>query len=78
MALQNWGPLLLTAAARDGLLGWDLRADTKAFSLPGTPHQVRPSKCSAYFTLPVIWLLVGVELLVADCNNVQLPVWLGL
>ncbi|DBB16182.1 TPA: hypothetical protein ACH3X3_015178 [Trebouxia sp. C0006] len=39
MALQNWGSLLLTAAARDGLHGWDLRTDSKAFSLAGTPHQ---------------------------------------
>ncbi|DBA85444.1 TPA: hypothetical protein ACH3X2_006119 [Trebouxia sp. C0005] len=39
MALQNWGSLLLTAAARDGLHGWDLRADTKAFSLSIMPHQ---------------------------------------
>lgn len=43
MALQNWGSLLLTAAARDGLHGWDLRTHTKAFSLAGTPHLVRPS-----------------------------------
>ena len=43
MALQNWGSLLLTATARDGLHGWDLRTHTKAFSLAGTPHLVRPS-----------------------------------
>ncbi len=56
MALQNWGSLLLTAAARDGLHGWDLRTDTKAFSLSGTPHQVRPLLLSA--VLLVIYELV--------------------
>ncbi len=40
MALQTWGSLLLTATARDGLHGWDLRADKNAFRLSGTPHQV--------------------------------------
>ena len=51
MALQNWGTLLLTAAARDGLHGWDLRTDTKAFSLAGTPHQVRPKLCQLWSEL---------------------------
>ena len=65
MALQNWGPLLLTAAARDGLHGWDPRTDTKAFSLAGTPHQVRPEFCQ-------LWLLwVDVKLLVVDCNKLH-------
>ena len=40
MALQKWGPLLLTATARDGLHGWDLRDTKKAFSLSGSAHQV--------------------------------------
>ena len=39
-ALQNWGSLLLTATARDGLHGWDLHADRRAFSLSDSPHQV--------------------------------------
>ena len=40
MALQSWGSLLLSATAREGLLGWDLRAHKKAFSLSASPHQV--------------------------------------
>ena len=39
-ALQSWGSLLLTALAREGLQGWDLRAHKKAFSLSASPHQV--------------------------------------
>ena len=31
----------LLVADCNKLHGWDLRADTKAFSLAGTPHQVR-------------------------------------
>lgn len=40
LALQTWGSLLLTATAREGLQGWDLRATKKAFSLSASPHQV--------------------------------------
>ena len=40
MALQNWGTLLLTATARQGLHGWDLRTERPAFALSGSPDQV--------------------------------------
>ena len=40
MALQSWGSLLLSATAREGLQGWDLRAHKKVFSLSASPHQV--------------------------------------
>lgn len=46
-ALQNWGGLLLSAAAREGVHGWDLRARKKAFSLLGPAYQV----CSNHFSL---------------------------
>ncbi|KAL3131972.1 hypothetical protein ABBQ38_007667 [Trebouxia sp. C0009 RCD-2024] len=39
MALQNWGAVLLSAAAREGVHAWDLRAHKRAFSLPGPAYQ---------------------------------------
>lgn len=42
MALQNWGAVLLSAAAREGVHAWDLRAHKRAFSLPGPAYQVCP------------------------------------
>lgn len=43
MALQNWGAVLLSAAAREGVHGWDLRAHKCAFSLLGPANQVCPN-----------------------------------
>ena len=49
MALQNWGAVLLSAAAREGVHGWDLRAHKRAFSLPGPAYQVCANHFSPWF-----------------------------